>query len=379
MLARRLIAVIVVVVAFAALTWNPAGAGVPAPKRAAGGPPLAVEPPSPTMFAFSARQRGGGPAQIFVVREDGGLTRLTHSQIDLEVAGWSADGSTLLARADDGGRAILEGVDLETGTARELWRGGGRIGDIVPSPVGGAVAFSVGKRLLMIPAADTRARVVTTRYAASAEQSIAAPSAAWAADGRGLSFSMQAGRGAVIAVTQAGGRPPVLVMPLSPACASAEASSACPSDTQPAWRTGTGQIAFVRSRHGRSSLRWVWGRGGKPRAFRLPGVAGLNPTSPVWSPDGRRLAFVSDGGLYAMNANGTALERVSATAPFSRPSWSPDGSRIAYVVRSFSGSNTVVTVRSLDGARPYHPSLAPFFGNVVGGIVWRPQYLSTAA
>jgi TolB protein len=56
---------------------------------------------------------------------------------------------------------------------------------------------------------------------------------------------------------------------------------------------------------------------------------------PAWSPDGRRIAFVSlrDGTshIYVMQADGTGTKRLTnSTKADDHPAWSPDGSRIVF-------------------------------------------------
>ena len=57
-------------------------------------------------------------------------------------------------------------------------------------------------------------------------------------------------------------------------------------------------------------------------------------TDPQWSPDGRRLAFVRDGSIWVVDADGSRLVPVSEhPAGASRPRWSPDGQSVAFVSR----------------------------------------------
>lgn len=63
--------------------------------------------------------------------------------------------------------------------------------------------------------------------------------------------------------------------------------------------------------------------------------------SPVWSPDGNRIAFVRnlDGSavIDVMNADGTGQRRLAAgSGHTAMPRWSPDGSKIAFMRRSSS-------------------------------------------
>jgi hypothetical protein len=80
-----------------------------------------------------------------------------------------------------------------------------------------------------------------------------------------------------------------------------------------------------------------------------------NDTSPVCSPDGRRIAFVSDRDgnreVYAMNADGNnQLNLTNNAAEDWTPTWSPDGARIAFA--SFRDGNWEIYVMGSDGSDP---------------------------
>lgn len=56
--------------------------------------------------------------------------------------------------------------------------------------------------------------------------------------------------------------------------------------------------------------------------------------NPVWSPDGKWIAFQQDGELYVMSSNGGAKRRLTNTENFlfepTNPAWSPSSREIAY-------------------------------------------------
>lgn len=64
---------------------------------------------------------------------------------------------------------------------------------------------------------------------------------------------------------------------------------------------------------------------------------------PRWSPDGKRIAFLKDGQLWTMLANGGAQRRLG-TRPASGPSWSPDGKWIAFGSLSCTGGPGVYRI-----------------------------------
>jgi TolB protein len=99
-------------------------------------------------------------------------------------------------------------------------------------------------------------------------------------------------------------------------------------------------LLFVSSRDGDYAIFGLSANGDEHRLTKEKGdpssPAGLFfQVDPAWSPDGRRIAFVSrrDGHshIYVMRADGTGSRRVTDSTPDDDgPTWSPDGRRIAF-------------------------------------------------
>jgi dipeptidyl aminopeptidase/acylaminoacyl peptidase len=73
---------------------------------------------------------------------------------------------------------------------------------------------------------------------------------------------------------------------------------------------------------------------------------GAGDYAPVWSPDGRTIAFDRLGDVYLMDANGDSPRFVAAG---SRPSFSPDGTKLVYAGPDFTQRQGIHVV-SADGS-----------------------------
>ncbi len=96
-----------------------------------------------------------------------------------------------------------------------------------------------------------------------------------------------------------------------------------------AWSPLGNKIAFVSRRDGNAEIYVMNADGSGQRNLTRNTVGDRNP---VWSPDGRRIAFESDWQVNVMNADGSPAPR-RLTHNGGRnfaPAWSPDGQKIAF-------------------------------------------------
>jgi Tol biopolymer transport system component len=135
------------------------------------------------------------------------------------------------------------------------------------------------------------------------------------------------------------------------------------SSVDPAWSPDGTKIAFVSARtlDGKNTgiagpNIWIMNADGSGQTALTQLTTPYNMTfeSPVWSPDGRTIAYVSsraldgsDAGslvsnIWTMNANGTSAKAVTALTAASsyQPTWSSDGSKILFCsTRALNGSD----------------------------------------
>ena len=138
----------------------------------------------------------------------------------------------------------------------------------------------------------------------------------------------------------------------------------------PVWSPDWRNVAFVQERgvyrkgpvYGRYSDIYVMNADGSGRRRLTRSLQ--NDGDPVWSPDGRRLAFVRIRGdradIYVVNADGSGPRRLAHAIAFTpmpgapssgfgaNPSWSPDGRKIAFM--SNRDGNDDIFVVNADGS-----------------------------
>jgi hypothetical protein len=79
---------------------------------------------------------------------------------------------------------------------------------------------------------------------------------------------------------------------------------------------------------------------GTDRRFLKYELSGFGGMQPVWSPDGRSIAYVADGRqLRVLNVDGTDRRVYTAAEGLSHPTWSPDGRQLAFVRRDQPAGN----------------------------------------
>jgi Tol biopolymer transport system component len=99
-------------------------------------------------------------------------------------------------------------------------------------------------------------------------------------------------------------------------------------DSSPQFSPDGKRIAFVSDRSGNAEI-WVCGSDGS-NALQITSFGGPDVTTPRWSPDGERIAFDSNAAgefdVWVVSANGGKTERMTThPANDGDPSWSRDG------------------------------------------------------
>ena len=122
----------------------------------------------------------------------------------------------------------------------------------------------------------------------------------------------------------------------------------------PVWSPDGRRIAFLRWRDGPAWNIYVMNAdgSGQRKLTQTPRRQG----EPAWSPDGEKIAFSAPAGhlgaadVFVMNADGSGLQNVTHTATTSFDlAWSPDGRQIAYIEVHLPGPRAPLYVVNADG------------------------------
>lgn len=147
----------------------------------------------------------------------------------------------------------------------------------------------------------------------------------------------------------------------------------------PRWSPDGSRLLYVDS----AGLAAMPALGGSPQRLSTPAI---QPVSPVWSHDGKSLAYAAGKSIWISNADGTDPRKIMAIDDPHSISWSRDDSRLAFVdgnsvfvygtaqFGNIAPSTVWIVRRNGDGAAPLtdkiHHNLSPVWSPDGNGILY---------
>lgn len=183
---------------------------------------------------------------------------------------------------------------------------------------------------------------------------------------------------ALVATGSGGARRAASAPQLDPLCL-----SACPGDRLPVWSADGKRIAFLdfggpTLRGDRTAkIRVVDADGRNLRTVPLPAGSGA-PWTVAWSPDGEMLAVTTYLGVHVVRADSGALVGESRPTPSTAsgndtsPAWSPDGRRLAFLRERCCSAGSFAELRVMDPDGGNQVSLAGAEGS--GAMITSAAY-----
>ena len=270
------------------------------------------------------------------------------SPLDVQAPAWSPDGRTIVFVSWRDGNGEVYAMNADSSGPRNLTQDPAK--DVRPawSPDGRSIAF--------VSSRDRQSEIYVMNADGSGKRNLTRDPASddyptWSPDGRRIAFL----RGRLHS-TNPGGLGVHRFFSYQLYVMNADGSGLRRLTRNPNVRARScGRLTGGRSTSGATSSA-TDGSG----ARRLPYI----PLTAVWSPDGRRIAFVGGHDLprtepgpccrrnrdiYVMNADGSGLRRLTHNRAYdAEPAWSPDGRKIAF--RSTRNGNRDIYVMNADGS-----------------------------